>query len=79
MTHPLLGLGEWGAGLGYPVPTLDSGGSGIKSKFPPKPAADKIFLGDVAGSEERFQGDPSEGYPFSFFGDGCEGAFPLAP
>lgn len=44
MTHPPLGLGEWGEGLGSPIPTLDAGGSGIKSKFSPKPASDKIFL-----------------------------------
>lgn len=58
MTHPLMGLGEWGAGLGSPIHTLDAGGSSMKFKFSPKPASEKIFLGDVATPEERSHGDP---------------------
>lgn len=57
MTHPPLGLGEWGAGLGSPILTLDAGGFSVKSKFSPRPASDKIFMGDVATPEERSHGD----------------------
>lgn len=79
MTHPPLELGEWGAGLGSPIPTLDAEVSGIKSKFSPKPASDKIFLGNVAGSEERFQGNPSKGYPFSILVMAAKAPFHLHP
>lgn len=59
MTHRPLGLGEWGAGLGSPILSLDAGGSSVQSKFSLKPASDKNLYGGggVATPEERSHGD----------------------